>query len=248
MWNSVEIIRSTIFENFSEIIFGFSTKNGLNRKEPFFFNLSFSVGDDETIVKENRIAFANELGLDISQIAFQKQIHSDIITIVEKPGIIGESDAMITCKRNVGLAISSADCTPIFIYEKRKKIIAAIHSGWRGSEKKIVTKTIHKMMNQFDCNPSNMFVFVGPSIHQKNYQVGEDVASLFDQKYLIKKEEKLYLNVLQNNVDQLLDCKIPISQIEVSPLCSYEEKELLHSYRRDGKNSGRSLGIIAIKD
>jgi len=244
----VEILRSKIFEKFSEIIFGFSTKNGLNRKEPFFFNLSFTVGDDENIVKENRIAFANQLGLDISQIAFQRQIHSNIITVVEKPGIIGESDAMITNKKNIGLAISSADCTPIFIYEKEKKIIAAVHSGWRGTEKKILSKTIHKMIDDFSCQAKNMFVYVGPSIHQKNYEVGEEVASLFDEKYLLRIDGKIYLDVLQANIDQLLANKIPQTQIEISSLCSFEEKDLLHSYRRDGKNSGRALGIIAMKD
>lgn len=244
----MEILRSNIFEKFSEIIFGFSTKNGLNRKEPFFFNLSFTVGDDENIVKENRIAFANQLGLDISQIAFQRQIHSDIITVVEKPGVIGESDAMITNKKNIGLAISTADCTPIFIYEKEKKIIAAIHSGWRGTEKKILSKTIHKMIGNFNCQSQNMFVYVGPSIHQKNYEVGEEVASLFDEKYLLRNNGKIYLDVLQANIDQLLENKIPQTLIEISPLCSFEEKDLLHSYRRDGKNSGRALGIIAMKD
>ena len=58
----MEILQAKIFQNYPEIIFGFSTKIGLNRKEPFYFNLSLSVGDDRNIVKENRMAFAKELG------------------------------------------------------------------------------------------------------------------------------------------------------------------------------------------
>lgn len=243
----MEIIRAKIFEKYPEIIFGFSTKIGLNRKEPFYFNLSFSVGDDENIVKENRMAFANELGLDISQIAFQKQVHSDIITIVESAGSISASDAMITNKKNLGLAISSADCTPIFIYDKINSVIAAVHSGWRGTEKKILTKTINKLISSFKTQTKNLIVYVGPSIHQENYEVGEEVAEKFDSKYLLRKNEKIYLDVLGANLDQLKEFEIPVEQIEVSPLCSYEEKNLLHSYRRDGQYSGRSLGIIAIK-
>lgn len=75
----MKIIHSELFNSFPEIIFGFSTKIGLDRKEPFFFNMSFTVGDDERNVKENREVFFNQLGLKTSQIAFQKQIHSDKI-------------------------------------------------------------------------------------------------------------------------------------------------------------------------
>ncbi len=244
----MKIIRAKIFDKYPEIIFGFSTKVGLNRKKPFYFNLSFTVGDDENIVKENRMAFANELGLDISQIAFQKQIHSDIVTIVDKPGIIGESDAMITNKKNLGLAISSADCTPIFIYDKINSVIAAVHSGWRGTFQRILSKTIKKLINEFNSKPESLVVYVGPSIHQKNYEVGKDVAELFNSKYLLKINDKIFLDVLNANLDQLNEFQIPKEQIEVSELCSFEEKDLLHSYRRDGKNSGRSLGIIVIKE
>ncbi|MCX7874639.1 MAG: peptidoglycan editing factor PgeF [Melioribacteraceae bacterium] len=243
----MEILRAKIFQNYPEVIFGFSTKIGLNRKEPFYFNLSLSVGDDRNIVKENRMAFAKELGLDISQIAFQKQIHSDIISSVENAGVIGESDAMITTKKNLGLAISSADCTPIFIYDKNNSIIAAVHSGWRGTEQKILFKTIDKLIKEFNSEPKNLIIYIGPSIHQKNYEVGEEVAIKFESKYLLKIDNKIYLNVLRANVDQIKKFEIPDEQIEISPLCSFEEKNLLHSYRRDGIKSGRSLGIIAIK-
>lgn len=104
------------------------------------------------------------------------------------------------------------------------------------------------MIDDFSCQAKNMFVYVGPSIHQKNYEVGEEVASLFDEKYLLRIDGKIYLDVLQANIDQLFANKIPQTQIEISSLCSFEEKDLLHSYRRDGKNSGRALGIIAMKD
>ena len=93
-----------------------------------------------------------------------------------------------------------------------------------------------------------MNVFVGPSISQMNYEVGKDVAVLFDQKYLKLENGKIYLDVSGANVDMLLEFGIPKEQIEVSNLCSFAEKDLLHSYRRDGKQSGRSFGVIALKD
>lgn len=244
----MEIIFSNLFRKFPEITFGFSSKYGLNRNAPFYFNLSYTVGDDEEIVKENRNYFFGRLGLPLSQIAFQKQIHSDIIKFVETPGTVGESDAMITKKMGIGLAISAADCTPIFIYDKKNSIIAAVHSGWKGTQKQILKKVVGNLNYHFKSKPENLFVYIGPSISQLNYEVGADVAALFDQKYLLMKEKKIYLDVGRANYDILLNFGIPKENIEVSELCTFKETELFHSYRRDGIKSGRMLGVIAMKE
>lgn len=242
----MQIIKSSLFQKFPEIILGLSTKTGLNRTEPFYFNMSLTVGDDKEIVRANREAFYNELGLTTEQIAIQKQIHSDIITIVGEPGLVGESDAMITSQKGIGLAISTADCTPIFIYDRNNKIIAAVHSGWRGTEKQILRKTILILTEQFNCSPNDLLVYIGPSICQKNYEVGDEVAKHFHRTYIKKIDHKLYLDIIRINKDVLLNFGIKESNIEISSLCSYDEK-YLHSYRRDGKNSGRALGVIAMK-
>ena len=244
----MEILYSSVFKNFPELIFGFSTKIGLNRKAPFYFNMSFSVGDKTENVIENRVAFFTSIGLNPEQIAYQKQIHSDIIKFVEKPGNVGESDALITKYSNIGLAVSTADCTPIFIYDKENKVIAAVHSGWRGTQKRILKKTLSNLSHHFNSKAENIFAFIGPSISQKNYEIGKDVAVLFDQKYLNFENEKIYLDVSGANVDMLLGFGIPKEQIEVSGLCTFAEKDLLHSYRRDGNISGRAFGVIALKD
>lgn len=243
----MEIIRSKLFSQFNEIIFGMSTKVGLNREAPYYFNLSLTVGDDPKKVKENRIAFFNEIKLDHSQIAYQKQIHNDIIKVVDKPGMQRESDAMITSVTNLGLVISTADCAPIFIYDSVQKIITAVHSGWRGTQKRILKKTLIKLQKEFNTKPEYLFVYIGPSISQKNYEVGKDVAQLFNEKYILQKENKLFLDVLSVNVDFINEFGIPKNQIEISELCTFNEKELLHSYRRDGIKSGRAIGVIAMK-
>ncbi|MDP3580323.1 MAG: peptidoglycan editing factor PgeF [Ignavibacteria bacterium] len=243
----MKIIRSTIFNQFPEVNFGFSPKLALDRPEPFCFNMSLTVGDDEKIVKENRDAFFNEIGLTTAQIAFQRQIHSDIITVVSKPGVVGESDALITTERNIGIAISAADCTSIFIFDSVNKVIAGVHSGWRGTEKQIVLKTIKKLEKEFNSKLDDLFVYIGPSISQKFYEVGAEVADLFKPIYVDKQGGKLYLDVLSVNVDLIEEYGVPVNQIEISPYCSYQEKDILHSYRRDGKNSGRHLGVISLK-
>ncbi|MEW5844462.1 MAG: peptidoglycan editing factor PgeF [Bacteroidota bacterium] len=243
----MQIIKSTLISKYPELIFGLSTKIGLERTAPYFLNMSLTVADDIETVKQNREAFFKEIGLNSSQIAFQKQIHSDIITVVNEAGLIGESDAMISAKPGIGLAISTADCTSIFIYDKRNRLIAAVHSGWRGTTKKILKKTLIRLKEEYNSRADDLIVYVGPSISQKNYEVGEEIAQQFDKKYLRYENNKIYLDVARANLDMIYNFGVQTNQVEQSPLCSFEEKNLLHSYRRDGKLSGRSLGIIALK-
>ncbi len=241
------IIKSLILSRYEEIIFGFSTKICVERKPPFYFNVSTSVGDDEKIVRENRELFFQELGLKLENVAIQKQVHGDKINYVTKGGFCGESDALITDKRNLGLAISTADCTPIFIFDKKNKVVAAVHSGWRGTEKKILLRVLNKLKEDYNSSPQELIGYIGPSICQKNYEVGKEIAEKFEQKYLIPKGDKYLLDVSGINYDILLNFRIPKENIQLSSYCTFKMKYLLHSYRRDGLHSGRALGIIAMR-
>ena len=241
------IIKPFIFRQYPEIVFGFSTKLGLDRNEPYYFNMSFGVDDDKEEVEINRKNFFHELGLNENIVSFHKQVHGDGIMEVNTSGNCGENDALITTGKNLGLAISSADCPAIFIYDPVKKIIAAVHSGWRGTEKKILKKTIQKLKNDFKCNPADLVCYIGPSISQKNYEVSEDVASKFDKEFIKRENKKYYLDLASTNLKMLSDERIKLSNIQVSNLCTYEYDNLLHSYRRNGIKSGRALGVIAMK-
>lgn len=240
------ILKSAIFNKYPNIVFGFNTKSGGNGA-PYHFNVSVSVGDASENVSKNRKLYYSGLGLKEENICYQKQTHSAVVTFVDKGGVCGESDAMITDKPDLGLAISTADCTPIFIYDIHKRIIAGIHSGWKGTQLNIVTAALNELKSKFNSNPDDMIVYIGPSISQNNYEIGKEVADLFDKKYILQKEKKLYLNVSGINYQRLLDFGIPKDNIQHSNLCSYDLNNLLHSYRRDGLQSGRSFGIIAMK-
>ncbi len=114
-------------------------------------------------------------------------------------------------------------------------------------KKKIVDKTLQILLNDFNCKPENLFVYIGPSISQVNYEVGKEVAEQFDGKYLKLINNKFYLDVAGANYDMLIKRGISSANIQKSDLCTFEYNVLLHSYRRDGVKSGRSLGLIAIK-
>jgi len=242
------IIKPFIFKRFSEIVFGFSTKIGSNAKLPYHFNLSYSIGDEKEIVDSNRKLFFRELGLNEKMISYQKQVHEDKISMVNSFGSYSQSDALVTKTKNLGLAISSADCPAIFIYDPIQRVIAAVHSGWKGTEKKILAKTIQKLKDDFQSDPLNLICYIGPSISQKNYEVGEEVASKFDKESVSINENKFYLNLSGANYKMLIDKGVKEVNIQVSGLCTYEYENLLHSYRRDGQKSGRALGVIAMME
>ena len=240
------IINPYIFKQFPEITFGFSTKLGLQRKKPYYFNMSSSIGDDPEILTENLKQFFTKLDLNSEFVAYQKQVHGDGISFVKSGGVCGESDAMITDKNNIGLAISTADCCAVFIYDPVNKVVAGVHSGWRGTSKTILVKVLQTLSNDFDSAPGDLICYLSPSISATNYEVGVEVAEQFDLNYLKQKNEKYLLDIPKINEDILLNYGVDPHNIQVSNLCSYEYSSILHSYRRDGKKSGRALGVIVM--
>lgn len=239
------VLKSLLFNQFPEIIFGFSTKIGSD-EPPYYFNLSLSVGDDPEKVKARRKNFFNILGVEHT--VFQKQIHSNIIKYVDSEGYAGESDALITGRPGLGLMISAADCTSVYIYDFNKKIIAGIHAGWRGTCKDIVEKTLTELIDNYKCSPGTITAYIAPSICRDVYEVDADAALNFDRKYYISKGSKYLLDVPGKSYDALRYAGIPAENIQYSGLCTYQMKNLLHSYRRDGILSGRSLGVIAMRE
>jgi hypothetical protein len=154
---------------------------------------------------------------------------------------------MITDQPGIGLAVNIADCVPVLLFDPVKKIIAGVHSGWRGTEKKILHKTLNKLLD-YKSIPENIVAYIGPSISRNIYEVGKEVAELFDKKYIDERENKLFLDVAGINYNILLESGVKKNNIQVSELCTFAMKDILHSYRRDGEKSGRSFALIAMKE
>ncbi len=243
------ILRPKIFEQFPEIIAAQSTRIGGVSPEPFGMNLSSHVGDEQANVDDNRRRFFAAIGVpNGTKAVYQNQVHSSNVNIVVgDEGVVKESDALITRETNVLLGVTIADCTPILLYEPKAKLIAAVHAGWRGTEQMIALAAVKKMI-ELGASPDNIFAFIGASASGAKYEVDLDVATLFEEKHLVDLHNgKFMLDVKAANLDQLLFAGIPANQIEVSPLCTISD-ERLHSYRRDGKRSGRMLAAILRRD
>jgi YfiH family protein len=232
-----------IFKEFPEIVAAISTRNG-NDTPPYFFNLSYKVGDNYNRVSENRKIFFSALGIEEEKIVFQKQIHSDICNFVTSPGFIPNSDALYTNCNNLYLTVTVADCLPILIYSPETKVVGAVHAGWRGTLRKILFKTVLTIKNHFNINLKELRVYIGPGISVKNFEVGYEVAKEFPKEYIIHNNEKFFVDLKKYNFDQLIESGVSGEHIEISPLCTFDEIQLCHSYRRDKKYSGRMIALI----
>ena len=96
-----------------------------------------------------------------------------------------KADALVTDQKNLPIAVLTADCVPLLLYENKKKIIAAIHAGWKGAYRGILKRVINFMVSK-GCKKKNIVVAVGPSIAKKNYEVKED----FKKRFLKKDKKK----------------------------------------------------------
>ncbi len=207
--------------------------------------MSFKVGDSEQNVKANRDKFFGTLGIDQNLLAIPRQVHSDKIMIADKPGFYPDTDGLITALPDLYLIVSTADCYSVLIYDPAKKIIAAVHSGWRGTQKKIVTKAIEMMKQEFGCKAEDLSVFVGPGISFDNFEIGKEVAEMFEEKFICAKNGKYYADLKDHIIDQLKTHGV--RKTEIFPNCTFDEKNYLHSYRRDRDKSGRMYSVIGMK-
>lgn len=197
---------------------------------------------------ENRKEFFASLGFEESSVVRGQQVHGDNILIVDSAATFPGTDGLVTRRQGLLLAVSVADCVPVLIYDKRLKAAAAVHSGWKGTVKNIVGKTVKLFVNELNSKPEDMVAFVGPSAGVCCYEVGEDVAHQFSREQLMGAETpgKFMLNMKRAIASQLTDEGVPAQNIEISDICTICDLDY-HSFRRDGMSSGRMLAAIAIK-
>lgn len=242
----IEIIKPQIFP--INIIAGVTTKS-LDSFPEFGFSINKSDTNsafNEDNISNFRLFFANQLGVSPEKLLFQKQTHSDIVEVKDFDKSFYESDAMIIKDTGYVLNVSIADCLAILIYDPENKVIAGIHSGWRGSSKNIIEKTITTMSFEYGTKPSSLIVYISPGASGEKYEVGVEVASLF-QNGITKLRNGKYL--LDNKIivlNQLLDLGVRQTNIEISDLCTISDNRL-HSFRRDKERSGRMCAYIMMK-
>lgn len=173
------------------LINGFSTRPGgvseLNGAR--VLNLGFTDWDSHERVAKNRAKFFGAVGAAEMPVVTLRQIHSDIVHGVDKSNAATvandppQGDALFTRERGILLCVQTADCVPILLVDTKQRAIAAIHSGWRGTVRRIAAKTLGRMQMDFGTRPENVFAALGPGIGGCCYEVGPDVAREFHAQF-----------------------------------------------------------------
>jgi len=178
----IEILKSRALDKFPWLVHGFTARPGgaskLDGKK--ILNLGFTDWDRRENVLKNRVTLLRALGAENLALVPLRQIHSDIIHVFDAaPAEAPRGDAAITRVSGLLLAVQTADCIPILLADAKRRVVAAIHSGWRGTLKRIAAKTIGRMQMEFGTRPADVIAILGPGIGRCCYEVGPEVVKQF---------------------------------------------------------------------
>ena len=226
-------------------------KGGVSNGKYSSLNLGSNTGDSVELIDENTLRLCVAAGINPAQLVCSDQVHGTEILLAEKPGRYCGYDSLITDKKNLFLCIFTADCYPVLIYDPRHKASGAIHAGWKGTAGQIVVKTLSAMKSRFNSIPEECLAWIGTGISANAYEVDKEVAKEFPPDTSKRSpfsldEEKYLLDLGLVNYRQLLASGVPASNIERSSFCSYGDKDLFFSYRRDQGKTGRMVSLIGV--
>lgn len=204
---------------------------------------------------------ARVLEFDDKNIVKPHQTHTDRVEVVNAADeSFEEVDGVITNKRGILLCTTSADCTSLLFYDDNKRVVADVHSGWRGTLKQIGKKTVEKMIKEYNCNPSDIICCISPYIRKCHFEVERGVMELFKEEFgcLNEVEEIIEIGrkiegVQKYNIDTGLINRLMLREAGLKEkniidcgICTVCSSDMFHSYRVDKENSGRNGAFIGL--
>ena len=202
------------------------------------------------------------LGLDYSKLVkIEHQIHSNFVeTVTSTNQSFTNIDGLLTNRNGLSLSLRFADCTPIYLYDTKKNVIGNIHSGWRGTAKKIAEAGVLQMIQAYGSNPKDIIACIGPAIGKCHFEVDEDVKNIFENTFsymnitdkIIEKgeikdeEQKYFIDTNLINQTMLENLGLLPENIIESNICTVCHSDMLHSYRADKELSCRNTAILGL--
>jgi YfiH family protein len=223
----------------------FSTRVGGVSLPPYdSLNLSYSVNDDTDAVKQNLKRFRAAIGVLDHPIVQANQEHSNHVNVVagDAEGLVG--DALVTGSEGIWLAVSVADCVPVYVCDLRTRAIGIAHAGWKGTLKGVARACVERMQAEFGCDAEEMSALLGPAIGPCCFKVSSEVAQRFEELFP-ESVSGLYVDLVKAN--QLALEELGVSCVASDPICTSCNQELFFSHRRDKGMTGRMLAMIGPK-
>ena len=191
------------------------------------------------------------------------QVHGDRIAVIDRPDLTREDlegyDAFICALPGVAVGVRTADCVPVLLYDPVRRVVAAVHSGWKGTVLKIAQKTILLMEKDFGCSPADLRAVIGPAIGPDSFQVGPEVVERFREAGFPMPEVWSYrgpgngspmsgghhIDLFRANEWMLEESGIPSSNIQICGIDTYTDTSFF-SARREGTACGRNINAIRL--
>ena len=191
------------------------------------------------------------------------QVHGFRVAMVDRPGMSKEElngyDALMTALPGVAVGVHTADCVPILIYNAQRRVVAAVHSGWKGTIQRISQKVLFEMKQRFGSRPEELQIAIGPAIGPASFQVGEEVVQFFKEQGFPLEDiwcfspgragEPMshghHLDLFKANRWLLEEAGVPRANIQVCGIDSYADPDF-YSARREGLATGRTISFIRL--
>ena len=250
------MIKSKLISKYKNISHGFFNKLG-GYSDGIYKSLNCGKGskDNKSNINKNLKKVCQKIGCAKSKLVLLNQKHGNKVFLINKiPKKKPTGDALVTDKNKYALGILTADCAPVLIFDPKKKIIAAIHAGWKGACKNIIYKTVYDLKKK-GSNIQDLIVVIGPCISKYNYEVKKDFLKKFinqnkkNRRFFNFSKKKIFFSLNKYIKNQLKD--IGVKNIEIINKDTYLRKNNFFSYRRSLKNKyydyGRNISVIMIK-
>ena len=241
------------FENIKHCFF--SRKNGFSNGHYSSLNCGLGSGDKKENILKNLNIVRNKIGCKDEALITLNQTHSNKVIYFENESSIKNKlpgDAIVTKIKNVAIAILTADCAPILLYDHSKKIIGCAHAGWKGALNGVIRNTVKKF-NELNSNNNDLITVVGPCINKKNYEVKADFFEKFisqdknNEIFFKKISSEKYVFDLRGFINKELS-NLNIKNIDNIEMDTFYEREFFYSYRRSRLNReqdyGRCISVI----
>lgn len=237
-------LETWVFTHFSShpVRCGSFTRNGGAGVSPYdSLNVGDTVGDDQSIVEENKKRIQE--ALQVNKMAEMHQVHGKEVLSIDAPGTY-TCDGLLTKEPDLLLLVRHADCQPALFVDPVQKVVGAVHAGWRGLTLNIYREAIQKMQRDFGSNPADILVGIGPSLGKKHAEFihfKEEFPSHLHHFF----DETSHVSLREIASFQLKEAGVQEKNIDICPECTYALPEKYFSYRRE-KCTGRMGTAIAL--
>lgn len=239
----------------------FSTRaGGVSTGETASMNFSTKRRDTMENVRENYRRLASAVGFAVGSLTISRQVHGTYIHEVTEAeigrGIFDEyenieADGLMTASRGVVLVKHSADCVPVYILDTKTPTIAMVHAGWRGTYERIAAEAIRRMAEVYGTRPEDCLAAIGPSIGSCCFEVGADVAGLFEHRFcnrgiVDRSGANPRVDLWRCNALELMEVGVPDGNIAISGLCTACHTDTFYSHRKEKGRTGAMAAFIEL--